>query len=1154
MESTNTAMKKFLTLLLLLCATFALSAQSLTVRFENCTIEEAMTILKNKGVSFMLKSESINLKERVSADFVDVPLEKVVQSIFRNQNVEFVVSGSTVVVSGKTESAKTKKTVSVVEEVSGRIVDRQGLPVPGASILIQDTNTGTVSDVNGAFSLPLEKDATLVISCLSYNAKNVKASPGQKLNIVLEESAEFLDEVVLVGYGTQKKVNLTGAVATLSTESIIQRPVENVAQALQGLIPGLNIAQSSGLLDSNPSINIRGIGTIAAGSSAAPLVLIDGTEGNINTINPQDIESISVLKDAASSSIYGARAPFGVILITTKSGSDSKMTVNYNNNFRWAGPTFWPRILNSYDFVTLANDACRNSNVADFFNPDQVDRIKKYINGEITTVSIQNPDNPKYWADGYLQANANVNCFKEYFKDNSFSQEHNISMSGGNKKYSFYMSMGFLDQHGLLSVTDDIYQRFTPSAKITAQLTDWMKAKYSIRYNRTSYDRPIYLTESLFADWARQSWPEVPTYDDNGYIYMDNEQLQLMVNGGRSKEITDNLNNHFVLTLEPIKNWVTNAELNYNTQNYTQDVVRLMTYAHDYNGDAFVRNGESFVQANNIKNNHLNLNVYSTYDFSVDRHNFKFMAGFQYEDYVTSNSGIKKVGVINSDLAVINLTTGYTYDGKYVEPTVWGNNASWATAGYFARMNYDYDERYLFEANIRYDGSSRFRSENRWAWFPSVSAGWNIAKEPFWESCVKYVNTFKLRASYGSLGNQNIGNWYPTYQTMGVYSNNGAWLQNGKATNTAYSPELISSSLTWETIKSYNLGLDVGAFNNRLTTSFELYSRYTTNMVGPAQELPAVLGAYVPSSNNTDLKTYGFDFEIQWKDNLDCGLYYGVRFVLSDCQTEILKYPNDTKLLMTNGIYSYYPGSHVGDFWGLKTLGIAKTDQEMRAHLATLPHGGQSWLGTDWRAGDIMYADLDGNGVISMESGTLADHGDLIKLGNDQPRYQFGLDLNAAWKGFDLRVFFQGVGKRDFWPGYVAFWASSNQNIWYMLGFEEHLDYFRNTPSGNLDVNLDSYYPRPLLNAKNQYMQTKYLQDASYIRLKNLTFGYTIPKKYTQRIKVENLRLFFTGENLWTGTKLSTVFDPEGINGNDKISGIGYPIMKTWACGLTITL
>ncbi len=1147
-------MKKILPLLLFLFTALVSNAQNLTINFSDCTIEEAMSQLKNEGISFILKSDSIDMDAKVNANFTEASLETIVRKIFDKQNVSLIISDSVVVVSAKSEPAQTMKKEQEVRKTEGKIVDSEGIPVSGASIFVQDTNVGTVSGYEGDFSISLEKESTLVVSCLSYATKHIKATPGQKLTIVLEDSAEFLEEVVLVGYGTQKKVNLTGAVATISTDAIAQRPVENVSQALQGLIPGLNIAQSSGLLDSNPMINIRGIGTIAEGSSAAPLVLIDGTEGNINTINPQDIESISVLKDAASSSIYGSRAPFGVILITTKSGSDSKTTVNYSNNFRWAGPTFWPRILNSYDFVTLANDACRNSNVADFFNPDQVERIKKYINGEITTVSIQNPDNPKYWADGYLQANANVNCFKEYFKDNSFSQEHNVSMRGGNKKYSFYMSMGFLDQHGLLSVTDDIYQRFTPSAKITANLTDWMKATYSLRYNRTSYDRPIYLNQSLFADWARQSWPEVPTYDDNGYIYMDNEQLQLMVNGGRAREITDNLNNHFILTLQPFKNWVTNAELNYNTQVYTQNMVRLMTYAHDYNGDAFVRNSESYVQNSTVKSNHLNLNVYSTYDFQLARHNFKLMAGFQYENYATENFGIKNVGVINADLAVIDLTTGYTYDGKPVAPSIWGNNASWATAGYFARFNYDFDERYLFEANLRYDGSSRFRAENRWAWFPSVSAGWNIANEPFWESLSDYVNTLKLRVSYGSLGNQNIGNWYPTYQKMGVYINNGGWLQNGKATNTAYSPELISSSLTWETIKSYNLGLDLGAFNNRLTSSVELYSRYTTNMIGPAQELPSVLGASVPRSNNTDLRTYGFDLELQWKDNLDCGLFYGIRFILSDNQTEILRYPNDSKLLMTNGIYSYYPGSYVGDFWGLKTLGIAQTDQEMKAHLATLPHGGQSWLGTDWRAGDIMYADLDGNGVISMESGTLEDHGDLIKLGNDQPRYQFGLDLNASWKGFDMRVFFQGVGKRDFWPGYIAFWASSNPNIWYMLGFEEHLDYFRNTPSGNLDVNLDSYYPRPLLNAKNQYMQTKYVQDASYIRLKNLTFGYTIPQKYTQRFKVSNLRLFFSGENLWTGTRLSTVFDPEGINGNDKISGIGYPIMKTWSCGLTITL
>ena len=1147
-------MRKCFVILVALAVSMSLQAQNLTVKFDNCTVEKAMEQLKNQGISFVLKSDSVDLGTRVSASFENAPLEDIVKKIFQGQNVVWTVNDNAVVVSNKPQNADSKQKTAPQLYTTGRILDAKGGAVIGASVFIQGTNTGTISDHDGHFSIPVTKESLLNVSCMGFTSQIVQVKPGMDYVIVMEEDTEYLDEVVVVGFGSQKKVNLTGSVATVSNKDIIQRPVQSATQALQGLVAGLNISQSSGLLDSTPLMDIRGIGTIGEGSNASPLVLIDGAEGNLNTVNPQDIESISVLKDAAASSIYGSRAPFGVILITTKSGGNGKPSVNYNNNFRWSSPTFWPRILNSYDFVTLANDACRNSNVADFFNPDQVNRIKQYIDGEITTVSIQNPDNPKYWADGYLQANANVNCFKEYFKNNSFSQEHNVSMRGGNEKYSFYMSMGLLDQHGLLSVTDDIYRRFTPTAKINAKLTDWMTANYSFRYNRTTYDRPIYLTSSLFADWARQSWPEVPGYDDNGYIYMDNEQLQLMVNGGRSNEVTDNLNHHFTLTLEPVKNWVTNAELNYTSQNYTQHMTRLMTYAHDYYGDAFVRNGESFVQDNNVKYNYLTLNVYSTYNLSLEKNNFKFMAGMQYEDYFTGNSGMKRVGVISEDLAVMNLTTGYTYSGQYVEPSVWGSNASWATAGYFARLNYDYDGRYLFEANIRYDGSSRFRAENRWNWFPSFSAGWNVAKEPFWKGLTKYVNTLKFRASYGTLGNQNTGNWYPTYQTMGVYIKNGSWLQNGKATNTAYSPELISSSLTWETVRTYNVGFDFGAFNNRLTGSLEYFSRQTTDMVGPAQELPAVLGANVPSTNNTDLRTYGFDLEIQWKDHLKCGVNYGVRFVLSDSQTEILKYPNESKLLMTNMIYSYYPGSHVGDFWGLQTLGIAKTDQEMKAHLATLPHGGQSWLGTDWRAGDIMYADLDGNGVISMESGTLDDHGDLIKLGNDQPRYQFGLDLTAAWKGFDFRAFFQGVGKRDFWPGYIAFWASSNQNIWYMLGFEEHLDYFRNEPSGNLDVNLDSYYPRPLLNAKNQYMQTKYVQDASYIRLKNLTFGYTLPQKVTQRFKVSNLRLFFTGENLWTGTRLSTVFDPEGINGNDWISGIGYPIQKTWACGLTITI
>lgn len=1147
-------MKKWITILIGMALALTLQAQNVTVRFENCTVEKAMELLKSQGISFVLKSDSIDIDRKVSASFDNSPLEEVVRTIFQGQNVDWEINGNAIVVFQKPSPQKGTNDEARQLYATGRILDVNGAPVIGASIFVQGSKNGTISDIDGKFSIAVDSEVFLNISCIGYTSQKVQVKPKKDYVVILEEDAEFLDEVVVVGFGSQKRVNLTGSVSTVSNKDIVQRPVQSATQALQGLVAGLNISQSSGLLDSAPSMDIRGIGTIGEGSSAAPLVLVDGTEGDLNTINPQDIESISVLKDAAASSIYGSRAPFGVILITTKSGGEGKTVVNYNNNFRWASPTFWPKILNSYDFVTLGNDACRNSNVADFFNADQVERIRQYCNGEITTVSIQDPDNPKYWADGYLQANGNVNCFREYFKDNSFSQEHNVSMRGGNNKYSFYLSMGFLDQHGLLSVTDDIYQRFTPTAKIDAVLTDWMKINFTSRYSHISYDRPIYLTSNLFADWARQSWPELPAYDDNGYIYCHNQQLMLMVNGGRSVETTDNLNNHVGLTLEPVKGWVTNAEFNYNIQYYTQHQTRLMIYGHDYNGDAYVCNGESFIQDNNQSYGFMNFNVYSTYSHSFDDHNLKLMAGVQYENYNNGNSGANRVGVINEDLNVMSLTTGYTHSGNYVEPSVWGSSASWATAGYFARLNYDYDGRYLIEANIRYDGSSRFRSDKRWNWFPSFSAGWNIAKEPFWEPLKNYVNTLKIRASYGSLGNQNTGSWYPTYQSLGVYINNGTWLQNGKATNTAYSPGLISSRLTWERVKSYNVGVDFGAFDNRLTGYIESYSRYTTDMIGPAQELPGVLGTAVPSTNNTDLRTYGFDFEIQWKDRLKCGVDYGVRFVLSDNQTQILKYPNESKILMTNLIHSYYPGSYVGDFWGLQTIGIAKTDQEMKAHLATLPHGGQSWLGTDWRAGDIMYADLDRDGVLSMGSCTLDDHGDLIKLGNDQPRYQFGADFSLAWKGLDLRVFFQGVGKRDFWPGYNAFWSQSNSNLWYLLGFEEHLDYFRNKPSGNLDVNLDSYYPRPLLNAKNQYMQTRYVQDASFIRLKNLTFGYTIPQKITQRFNVSNLRLFFTGENLWTGTRLSTVFDPEGINGNDWLSGIGYPINKTWAVGLSITL
>lgn len=506
----------------------------------------------------------------------------------------------------------------------------------------------------------------------------------------------------------------------------------------------------------------------------------------------------------------------------------------------------------------------------------------------------------------------------------------------------------------------------------------------------------------------------------------------------------------------------------------------------------------------------------------------------------------RRDGIILSSNPVLDLTTDLDYYGNPIQPTLSGGFSEWSSLGFFGRINYDYDGRYLLEANLRYDGSSRFRKENRWTLLPSFSVGWNISKERFFTSLTDYINDLKIRMSWGKLGNQNTSLLYPTYAIMPLGMSNSSWLVGGGKQNTASAPELVSNALTWEKIETWNLGLDFGAFKNRLTGSIDLFKRKTYDMVGPAPELPVVLGTKVPTTNNTELKNYGFELSLHWNDYLDNGLGYSIGLSLADSQTEIIN-PNPT-----GAVGTYRTGAKTGEIWGFETIGIAKTTEEMNAHLSTLPNGGQNALGDHWDAGDIMYRDLNGDGKIDGGAGTITDHGDWKVIGNNTPRYFFGIDLAADWKGIDVRCFFQGLLKKDVYQYSYYFWGASPSGKWWSTGFKEHTDYFRADADHPLGQNLNSYYPRPVYSGKNQQTQTKYLQNAAYIRLKNLQIGYTLPAEMTERLGIHKLRFYLSGENLWTGTALSSIFDPELIDQGASGWGSTYPICRTVSLGLSL--
>lgn len=1017
----------------------------------------------------------------------------------------------------------------------------------GASVLVKGTTNGGITDLDGNFSLQNVKvGSTLVISYVGYLTQEV-VWRGQPLNVTLkEDDTKTLGEVVVVAFGTQKKANLTGAVSTVSSKELAARPVNSTIEALQGVVPGMNVSTGSagGSLKGEKSFNIRGTGTIGAGSSVSPLVLIDGMEGDMNTLNPQDIENISVLKDAAASSIYGSRAPGGVILITTKKGKEGKTSINYNNSFRFNSPLNMPHMADSYKFALAVNDQLTNGGQTPMYSQNKLQQILDYQQGKSTQYmwptsagrwnSFDDPSRQDVMPAG------NSDWLPELF-GNSFTQEHSISVTGGNEKTQYYLSGNFVDQGGLLKYGNDGKKRYSVTAKINSKLTDWLSMSYNVRFNRQDYTSPSFasagsVNSNVFYFDVCRYWPVIPVVDPNGYYTAESKIYQLQ-NGGQYETQHDVIAQQLQLVLEPIKNWKTTVEINYRS-NYDMDHTEyLTTYAYDVNKNPYViANNTSGVSEYAYKSNFFNPNVFTEYGINTESgHNVKVMAGFQSELFKYRDITASQDGII-SGLPTLNTTT--------TNPRVGGALREWATAGFFGRVNYDYKGRYLLEANLRYDGTSRFLNNKRWNLFPSFSAGWNIAQEAFFEDYTNVINRLKLRGSWGELGNQNTDNWYPFYSTMTLGQQNGGWLVNGAKPNTAAEGALVSALLGWEKTQTLDLGFDLGMLNNRLNLTFDWFSRKSKDMVGPGQELPVILGASVPNVNNLDMTSTGWEAQASWRDQVQ-DFRYGVTLSLSDNQVKINEYPNPSKSLG-----QYYEGRYLGDIWGWKTVGIAKTQAEMDAHLAKVD---QSALGSGWGAGDVMYADVDGDGKISSKSNTLADHGDRVKLGNTTPRYNFGLNLDAAWKGFDFKVFLQGTLKRDYMPGSgsTMFWGAVG--YWQTNFFEAHLDYFRpEDTTSPLGANVDAYFPRPLENDRNRQAQTRYLQNAAYCRLKNVTLGYTLPATLTKNWAISNLRVFVSAENLATITNLSKTFDPETVGIGDW-DGCTYPLSKTFSCGLSVT-
>lgn len=1030
---------------------------------------------------------------------------------------------------------------------TGVVKDATGETVIGASVVVKGSTNGTITGIDGDFSLSnVAKGSTIIISFVGYQTQEVKWN-GTPLNIVLKDDTKVLDEVVVVGYGTQKKVNVTGAVSMVDSKVLESRPVSNVSQALQGAIPGLNLSTSSsgGDMNSAMSINIRGTGSIGKGSVDSPLVLIDGIEGDLNTLNPLDIESVSVLKDAASASIYGSRAAFGVILVTTKSGKSGKVRVSYSGDLRFSTATQVPEMADSYSFATYFNAANYNATGSNYFNDETMEKIQNFQQGKYT-----DPSTPEYYGteaqtDGkwsmYGAGFANTDWFKEFYKDNVASHQHNLSLSGGTEKFNWSVSGSFLDQNGLISHGHDELKRYTINTKLGAQIASWIRMDYNLKWTRKDYSKPQYLTGLFFHNIARR-WPTCAPVDPNGH-WMEGMEIAELEEGGIYSEHNNQYTQQLKFTIEPIKDWRIYVEGALRTANNKTTKNTIPVYHYKVDNTSFLRDSgygtETYVEDKRFEQDYFSTNIYTDYNKSFGKHNGKIMLGVNFEKYVQDDLFGSGTNLTISDKPYLS----QAQSNKKNSDSYWNR----ATAGYFGRFNYDYDGRYLFEFNLRYDGSSRFTSDNRWAWFPSVSLGYNIAREEYFEKLADKISMLKVRASWGQLGNtsgkyDSFWDWYPFFQQQAIKSADSSWLINGQKQNIAELPGIISSMMTWETVETWDIGLDFAALNNRLTGTFDWFRRTTKDMIGPAPTLPSVLGASAPQVNNCDMRSVGWELELGWRDQIG-QVKYGARFNLSDSQQKITNHPDTGNAKVTE----YYNGKNLNEIWGYESAGIAQTNEQMTSWL---DNNKPNW-GSNWGAGDIMYKDLTGEGTVSAGDETVESHGDLKVIGNSTPRYRAGLNLDVSWKGFDFSVFFQGVLKRDwaFGEGDAYFWGAVGGE-WQSTAFKEHLDYWTEDNKG-------AYYPKPYFGGikKNQKIQDRYLQSAAYVRCKNMQLGYTLPQSITERAGISSCRIYLSCDNLFTITGLSSIYDPEAFGGyGDEGWGSGktYPMQRTISVGLNL--
>lgn len=1168
--------KKLLMVLVMLGGVIQMNAQNtsqtITLNLRNVSIQEFMKQIESRtNFTFIYRDILMDTKKDVSIQVSNKPLVEVVKTVLDQKGLEASYNNNTIVLTKKKEVAKPAS-----KTISGVVTDASGEPIIGATVMDVNSTEGTITDFDGRFTLSLSKGENIQISYVGYKSETINTSGKSTFSVILKEDIANLEEVVVVGYGTQKKVNLTGAVSVVSADQIQNRPSGSVVSLLQGAVPNLNVNMTSGRPGGSGTLNIRGATSINGGS---PLVLIDGIEASLEHLNPNDIASVTVLKDASASAIYGARAAYGVILVTTisKDRDSDKIKVSYNGSYGIG------RSTTSTDFETRGYYSVYINDL--FYRTTQGVNYSKYTEADMLELwarrndKTEDPTRPwvvtqnRAGKESYIYY-ANTDWYHYLYNENRPMQKHNISLSGGNDKVKFLVSGGFHAEDGIMRMNTDKYKKANLRSKVTADINKYISISNNTSFYRNSYTFPgsgavnnsfVYQNVHGLASYVPVNPDGTPVYMTifNSAGVMDGWSA-LITHGKHANEDTYvNLTNIAELTIRPFKGLEIKGNFSYAFNGYTAMNRSVNIPYSMYPGElSYVTSGRGDNKLNEKfnRNEYYATNIFATYKKSIRDHNLSLLGGFNYETRSYKDIGIVGWNLLSDDLNDMGLTAIDETTGMARFEGTGGQN-EYAIMGGFGRFNYDYQGKYLLEISGRNDGSSKFMRGLRYVFFPSFSAGWRMSEEKFFNPLSDIIDNMKLRVSYGSLGNQNVTGYYPYIRTVSTSTLDYVFGTDAKGKYASFSAP-VASNISWEVVTTSNLGFDLGFFDSKLNFNADFYIRDTEGMLVKGKTLPSVYGTTPPRENAADLRTKGYELVLSWNDKFTLAskpFSYGVTLSLGDNTAKITRFDNPNKMLN-----DYYEGQTWGEIWGYKTDGLFASDEEaanwsidqtLVNQEILIAAGAEGKL----RAGDVKFVDLNNDNKITQGENRVGNSGDQVVIGNSQARYRYGISANASWNGIDISVFLQGIGKQNWWPSNDAymFWGPYNRPYATFI----HKDFMKDVWT---EDNPDAYFPRhrgyaASGSASNRSLRAptdRYLQDLAYLRLKNLTVGYTLPTKLVNKVALEKLRFYFSGENLLTFSKIhSKVVDPEQASAEGEASSKAniYPFQKIFSVNIDIT-